>query len=316
MLMNARELMPRAVESVVAVLDADDLTAPTPCTDFDVRGLINHFAGTTHWLAQVGKRAPTDPDDPYGTKQDVTTGDWRALLRDRVHSSSSTTRSARPCTAASPGPPRWAGGWAPTDPRCRCQRTRRRSTARPASPAATRCGSPDLHGVYWPSATMDGGRMQVVGEISLDFSSYRRLVLSVFGAKYWIIQALMALAIVSAVVQLALRGPSFVSLTMLLACTFGLAIFEIAVLIGWRRTAKLTTQPWRYVVTESDVTIQTPHTNVTTRWDGVAGVRTRRHVWAIKLANKVLVPIPRAAFTPDDAAQIDTKVAALGTGSR
>jgi uncharacterized protein (TIGR03086 family) len=82
--MNARELMPRAVESVVAVLDADDLTAPTPCTDFDVRGLINHFAGTTHWLAQVGKRAPTDPDDPYGMKQDVTTGDWRPLLRDRV----------------------------------------------------------------------------------------------------------------------------------------------------------------------------------------------------------------------------------------
>jgi uncharacterized protein (TIGR03086 family) len=82
--MNARELMPRAVESAVAVVDADDLAAPTPCTEFDVRALVNHFAGTTHWLAQVGRRAATDPDDPYGTKQDVTTGDWRSLLRDRV----------------------------------------------------------------------------------------------------------------------------------------------------------------------------------------------------------------------------------------
>lgn len=82
--MNARELMPRAIESVTAVVDADDLTAPTPCTDFDVRALINHFAGTTNWLAQVGRRSPIDADDPYGTKQDITAGDWRSLLTTRI----------------------------------------------------------------------------------------------------------------------------------------------------------------------------------------------------------------------------------------
>jgi hypothetical protein len=50
--------------------------------------------------------------------------------------------------------------------------------------------------------------------------------------------------------------------------------------------------------------------------DGVANVRTRRHVWAVRLANKTLVPIPRAAFAPDDAARVDALVAAIGAGSR
>lgn len=82
-----QELLPRAIEPVVAVLEALDpagLQRPTPCRDYDVRGLVNHFAGTIAWLERMGRRVRADPDDPFGAQQDVTSGDWPALLVERV----------------------------------------------------------------------------------------------------------------------------------------------------------------------------------------------------------------------------------------
>lgn len=79
--------MARAVDPVVAVVEAvkpDRLELPTPCSDYDVRDLINHFAGTTAWLERMGRRLPPDPDDPFGANNDVTTGDWQALLAARI----------------------------------------------------------------------------------------------------------------------------------------------------------------------------------------------------------------------------------------
>lgn len=94
--------MPRAVESAVAVIDAarpDSLASPTPCTEYDVRALINHLAGTTAWLQRIGTRTAPDPDDPFGANQDVPTGDWRALLVERV----------RAVGSAWAGPEAWEG---------------------------------------------------------------------------------------------------------------------------------------------------------------------------------------------------------------
>lgn len=85
--MDTRELLPGAFEPVVAVVETlgpDSLDRPTPCTDFDVRALVNHFAGTTAWIERVGRRAAPDADDPFGAKLDVTTGEWRALLVERI----------------------------------------------------------------------------------------------------------------------------------------------------------------------------------------------------------------------------------------
>jgi hypothetical protein len=158
--------------------------------------------------------------------------------------------------------------------------------------------------------------MHIVGELKLDFRSYRRLALSAFGRKYWIMQVLAGLAAVLTVARLALDGFSTSRLALLVGCVVGMVIMEVAVLIGWRRMGKLTAQPWRYVVTDSEVGIHTPYTDFTTRWDGVAGVRTRRHIWAIRLGNKAVVSIPRAAFAPGDVAHIDALVAAVGAKSR
>lgn len=79
--------MGRAVAPVVAVIEAvkpGQLELPTPCSDYDVRGLINHFAGTLAWLERMGRRLPPDADDPFGANSDVTTGDWQALLSARI----------------------------------------------------------------------------------------------------------------------------------------------------------------------------------------------------------------------------------------
>jgi len=79
--------MERAVEPVVAVVEGvkpDQLELSTPCRDYDVRGLINHFAGTTAWLERMGRRLPPDPDDPFGANSDVTTGGWQTLLAERI----------------------------------------------------------------------------------------------------------------------------------------------------------------------------------------------------------------------------------------
>lgn len=84
---NPRELLVRAVDPVVAVVDGikpDQLGLPTPCSDYDVRSLINHFAGTTNWLELAGRRLPPDADDPFGANNDVTTGDWQTLLTARI----------------------------------------------------------------------------------------------------------------------------------------------------------------------------------------------------------------------------------------
>lgn len=84
---TSQELIAAAAEPVVAVVQALDpthLDGATPCPDYDIRGLVNHFAGTTAWLERMGRRIAADADDPFGTKQDVTTGDWQRLLVERV----------------------------------------------------------------------------------------------------------------------------------------------------------------------------------------------------------------------------------------
>jgi hypothetical protein len=158
--------------------------------------------------------------------------------------------------------------------------------------------------------------MHIVGELKLDFWSYRRLALPAFGRAFPIVQLFcLALAIWMAL-SLAANGFSALNVVYLLGAVFGAVTPEVAVLIGWRRTARIPHEPWRYVVTEVTVGIHTPQTEVTTRWEAIVGARRCRHVWLLKLANKAVLPIPRAAFTAADAVQIDALAATAGARVR
>lgn len=75
----------RAVSAVIASAADAELDRPTPCTGFDLRGLVNHAAGTTSALARAGSGQALDPDDPWGGRTEVTDGSWSEALIANLH---------------------------------------------------------------------------------------------------------------------------------------------------------------------------------------------------------------------------------------
>ena len=70
-----------AVASALADPGAADLAAPTPCDGFDLRALVEHFAGTSGAMARLGRGEALDDEDPWGGGQGAADGDWSAQLR-------------------------------------------------------------------------------------------------------------------------------------------------------------------------------------------------------------------------------------------
>ncbi|MFJ9581742.1 TIGR03086 family metal-binding protein [Streptomyces sp. NPDC101191] len=66
-----------AVRAVPLVRDTadDDLGAPTPCADYDVRGLLNHL---THVIVNFQLLAAKQPSDFSGRPDYLADPDWRA----------------------------------------------------------------------------------------------------------------------------------------------------------------------------------------------------------------------------------------------
>jgi uncharacterized protein (TIGR03086 family) len=73
-----------SLEPVIRGVSDDSLSAPTPCSDFDVRGMANHLLGTIEAMRRVGADEPMDPDDPWGTNGDNVGEQWRDDLVDRL----------------------------------------------------------------------------------------------------------------------------------------------------------------------------------------------------------------------------------------
>jgi len=74
-----------AVTAVLADLPAAvDLSAPTPCAELDLRGLVEHVVGTSGAMARLGHGEPLDPDDPWGGGQGAADADWAGRLRDNL----------------------------------------------------------------------------------------------------------------------------------------------------------------------------------------------------------------------------------------
>jgi uncharacterized protein (TIGR03086 family) len=65
---------------VIHGIGEDRMDAPTPCTEWTVRDLANHFLGTSEAMRRAGADEERDPTNPWGTAGDHMTPTWRVDL--------------------------------------------------------------------------------------------------------------------------------------------------------------------------------------------------------------------------------------------
>lgn len=73
-----------ALHPVIHGVPDGALGRPTPCADYDVRGLVGHLLGTSEALRRFGAGEPPDRDDPWGTSGVELTESWRSELGRRL----------------------------------------------------------------------------------------------------------------------------------------------------------------------------------------------------------------------------------------
>lgn len=84
-----------AMAAIVGGISSDQLTAPTPCVEYDVRGLVHHLLFWGPSLEGAGRRENVPPPAPAEPDVDLTSGDWRGDLLTQL------TRIARSWAPAS-----------------------------------------------------------------------------------------------------------------------------------------------------------------------------------------------------------------------
>ena len=85
--MTVQQYFPQAAEQVALVVGnaaPSTLDLPTPCADFSLHALLQHFFGTTTALARLGRREPLDDNDPYGAQVDWLGEGWQQRLAANV----------------------------------------------------------------------------------------------------------------------------------------------------------------------------------------------------------------------------------------
>lgn len=73
-----------SLQPVIYGVSAQELTAPTPCPEFDVRAVANHLLGTIEAMRRVGASEPLDRDDPWGTNGENIREQWRDDLSTKL----------------------------------------------------------------------------------------------------------------------------------------------------------------------------------------------------------------------------------------
>ncbi|ONI82799.1 TIGR03086 family protein [Saccharothrix sp. ALI-22-I] len=71
---------------VVENIKPGQLDAPTPCTEFDVRKLVNHLLFWGPSLAAAAHKQPVPPPAESEADIDLTAGDWSTDLSAQLHS--------------------------------------------------------------------------------------------------------------------------------------------------------------------------------------------------------------------------------------
>ncbi|NUT49055.1 MAG: TIGR03086 family protein, partial [Saccharothrix sp.] len=81
--MSREQLIDLAVATALEVVDKiepEQLDAPTPCTEYDVRKLLNHLLFWSPPLDGAARKQAVPPPAAAEADVDLTTGDWAADL--------------------------------------------------------------------------------------------------------------------------------------------------------------------------------------------------------------------------------------------
>jgi uncharacterized protein (TIGR03086 family) len=71
-----------ATEPVLANVTSAQLDRSTPCASWDVRALVNHLVGSTHWFAATVETGAAPASDHGEFQSDITSGDITAAYRE------------------------------------------------------------------------------------------------------------------------------------------------------------------------------------------------------------------------------------------
>jgi uncharacterized protein (TIGR03086 family) len=85
--MELHPLMAKAGSEIVRIAHGtreEDFAASTPCEKYDVRALLNHLLYWAPVLELAARKQSVPTDRPAEGDQDLTDGEWRNLLAERV----------------------------------------------------------------------------------------------------------------------------------------------------------------------------------------------------------------------------------------
>jgi uncharacterized protein (TIGR03086 family) len=74
----------REFKQLAATVREDQLTAPTPCAEYDVRALLNHLLYWGPWLEAAARKGPPPAETRGESEVDLTVGDWAASWEKQV----------------------------------------------------------------------------------------------------------------------------------------------------------------------------------------------------------------------------------------
>jgi uncharacterized protein (TIGR03086 family) len=74
----------REFKHLATSVGEDQMSMPTPCAEYDVRGLVNHLLFWGPWLEAAARKAPAPAEARGESEVDLTTGAWAVALEKQV----------------------------------------------------------------------------------------------------------------------------------------------------------------------------------------------------------------------------------------
>ncbi|MEV1319966.1 YcxB family protein [Micromonospora arborensis] len=148
----------------------------------------------------------------------------------------------------------------------------------------------------------------MTGEVQMTYGLLRRMSQDAQGrwqrVMRMLLLALAALVVLVATLLATLTGFNGRLLYLVLVLCAAFAVTELLPVLSWLLQRRLFVEPFQYGVSTSGVDIQTASSRTQIDWAGITRIRRRRHTWLLKYGMSQ-IPVPRAAFSPEDQRIVD-----------